>query len=96
MTADGTAQNGAYVTLQIGRTDSRCGACGKPALPYDERHTTPCGYAQQPGCGALWTHVTSVYVDPASEAAVREMRPDLIFIPAFASDDSGTSGEVGR
>lgn len=67
------------VILHIGRTSSMCGACGRPCLPREASHITPCGYGtQKPGCGATYTHVRSEYPDAASVAATNAMRPDLI------------------
>ena len=68
------------VVLYVGRFDSTCGKCKKPASLYDNAHTTPIGYHPEPGCGAVWTHVFSTYSDKASEEATRRIRPDLIYV----------------
>lgn len=64
--------------LVINRSDSRCGSCGKSALPDEITHDTSPGYGDRPpGCGALFTHVTSEYGYDA-ELRAEEMRPDLV------------------
>lgn len=71
-------------TLFINKSDSFCGACGKPANPAEETHETVWGYGglrndkwAQKGCGVRWTHVGSEYRGGGIESAVRNMRPDL-------------------
>ncbi len=65
------------VVLFIDNTDSRCGACGKTALPQDVAHTTPCGYDNHDGCGATFTHVSSNYGGDDSKRASMAVRRDL-------------------
>lgn len=65
------------VVLFIDNTDSRCGACGKTALPTDVAHTTPCGYDNHDGCRATFTHVSSNYGGDDSKRASMAVRPDL-------------------
>lgn len=69
-------------TLIIGRSDSHCGVCNRDADPHERAHTRRLGYTPGEGCGAVWTHVTSAYVGDDIEAAIKAMRPDLIFIPS--------------
>lgn len=68
------------VVLYIGRSDSRCGACGASCNPYELSHTEKSGYDQHDGCGATYTHVTCTYWGLAIPEAVKEMRPDLEYI----------------
>lgn len=92
----------ALATLYVNRSDSRCGWCGRSALPSDKRHETPCGYDQAPGCGAEFISVSSDYFG-ASEMYVRimSMRPDLPFIEpgtlrAFPPTEPTTDPEAAR
>lgn len=64
-------------TLIINLSDSQCGACGKSADPYEDSHVSILGYHPGPGCGAVYTHVTSHYMGVSER--VKEMRPDLIW-----------------
>lgn len=70
------------VVLHVGRSSSRCGACGKGADPHELRHRTILQYAPSPGpgCDAIFTHVSSDYLGEWEENAVRAMRPDLPFV----------------
>lgn len=67
------------VILFINRSDSKCGACGGDADPREKAHVQPMGYAQRPGCGAVWSHVGSQYRGAGIEETSQEMRPDLIW-----------------
>lgn len=74
-----------YVTatdavLYIGRSSSRCGACGGDADPTEQTHARRIGYRPGKGCATRWTAV-----QPESygmDDDVRQMRPDLKFLPA--------------
>ncbi len=68
--------------LLVDRNYSRCGACGKDALPTQERHDDVIGYRPGPGCGVRWTHIKASCVGPGIDARLREMRPDLTLIPS--------------
>lgn len=68
------------VMLWVGSSSSTCGACGMSCLPDEETHSTRCGYDQHEGCGARYTHITSVYLDDHSNETVQRMRPDLVFM----------------
>lgn len=69
------------VYLVINPSHSWCGNCGKGANPRAERHDRILCYGDEsgrPGCGAVWTHVTSDYQSiDRLHVRVREMRPDL-------------------
>lgn len=71
-------------TLMIDGSYSQCNNCGRDCNPHAKRHIKNLGWhkptRQLPGCGIQWTHVASTLSGPDSEAAVREMRPDLEFI----------------
>lgn len=72
--------------LVINRSDSRCGECGKPCDPHAKAHDVLLGWGPtngDPGCGAEWDRVGSDYAGPDMEAAVRRMRPDLTWDPAW-------------
>lgn len=66
-------------TLVINVSDSRCGACDKPADPRSMTHDRVLGYHPGPGCGERFVFVTSDYfgVDGLHER-VKAMRPDLV------------------
>ena len=64
--------------LFINRNDSVCGACGRPADPYELAHGQKLGYNPGPGCGMWFTHVSSHYL--GTEELIKEMRPDLVWI----------------
>ena len=81
------AENPREAMLLVGRFDSHCGACNKECLPHEPAHVTPAGYKQEPGCGALWTHIVSTYGDDASIAATKRLRPDLTYGPPAAGGD---------
>lgn len=70
--------------LFINRNDSKCGVCGKGALPYEKTHATIAAYNQtengKPGCGAEWTHISSYYGGDGIKLASMKLRPDLIWI----------------
>jgi hypothetical protein len=71
-------------TLLVGRFSSRCNACGKECLPSEDAHNSAVGYNASPGdkgCGITWTHVQSTYLGEFMETGVRNLRPDLEFIP---------------
>lgn len=68
--------------LIIGRSNSRCGTCGKGADPYQKFHVSVLQYSPDwvEGCGAKWDVVTSDYSGEEMRQAVVDMRPDLPFI----------------
>jgi hypothetical protein len=50
--------------LVVNRSDSRCGACGEGANPNERTHSRILNWGDKgPGCGAVWTHVTSDYTN---------------------------------
>lgn len=62
-------------TLYINRFDSRCGNCGKGAVPDQVVHDVAYGYKQSEGCGVTFKCVSSNY---AGMRALTELRrPDL-------------------
>lgn len=71
------------VVLFVGSSSSTCGACGLSCLPREEAHETPCGYDFHPGCGAVYTHITSTYLGEESIAATKRLRPDLPYVDPF-------------
>ena len=77
-----SARSGKRAVLYINRSESRCGACNRSALPGDTRHETPCGWDRHPGCGALFVAVSTDYA--GTEAVVQAMRPDLPFVGPLA------------
>jgi hypothetical protein len=83
------------VVLHIGKSYSRCLACGKHANPHEERHTTrPPGYGGGQagrGCGRKYTHVTTRFTHEEVLDAVQRMRPDLEFIPLTDLSDAERS-----
>lgn len=79
-----------FVTLYVGRFDSRCGACGKGCWAQEKAHTSRTGYDQHEGCGAVYTHVVSTYAGDDMEKATRALRPDLIYgLPSAWADAEG-------
>jgi hypothetical protein len=71
------------VALIIGRSMSRCSACGGNAIPGygdDIAHVMVSGYSSAPGCGATWTHVTTDGAGDSIERLSREMAPHLPWI----------------
>lgn len=81
-------------TLLIGRPSSKCNACGLNAMPSEETHIELGGYypKHRKGCGTIWTHVTSEYVGDYAAQVVREMRPDLEFVPITPDHASPKDG----
>jgi hypothetical protein len=72
--------------LVVNLTSSVCGECGKGCDPREKSHQTVLGYGVKPGtkgCGAAWDRVTSHYVGPDIERAIRKMRPDLEWEPVL-------------
>jgi hypothetical protein len=69
----GDRPTGEVATLHIGRTSSRCGACGKNADPTEAAHVMETMVG--PGCGAVFVAVAASY--SGSEDDVQAMRPDL-------------------
>lgn len=81
MTEQTTTDPPRIVALIIGRSMSRCSACGGNAIPGygdDTAHVMVSGYEQKPGCGATWTHVTTD--SNGGEADARSMAPHLPWI----------------
>jgi hypothetical protein len=84
-------------TLLVNPSDSRCGTCGRPALPREATHKTAPGYGgPEPGCGARWTHLSSDYGggDGLHEAA-RALRPDLTWVSPLAAEPSPPAAAPG-
>jgi hypothetical protein len=57
----------AMAILEIGRSESRCGACHGAANMYERGHFTLLGYGPQngqPGCGVLWDEAVLTYKPP--------------------------------
>jgi len=72
-------------TLYINKSESRCGACGKGADPYEESHITLLGWFavndKMKGCGATFDAVASDYFDfPGLKESIQKMRPDLPWV----------------
>lgn len=68
--------------LIINHFNSRCGECGRAALPYESAHLTKPGYNYSgPGCGAVFTTVSSDYT--GLDDIIKGMRPDLEYIGAL-------------
>lgn len=67
--------------LIINRSASECAECCKGADPHEEQHDTVLSWSRNPppGCGARWTHVTSMYM--GQDEVTAAMRPDLVFVP---------------
>lgn len=80
--------------LIVNRSSSKCASCGKGADPHDIAHNQVIGYDVAgefvPGCGAVYTHVTTHYMGAEIAERVRQMRPDLTFIDYFGE---GLTGE---
>lgn len=69
-------------TLFIDLSNSSCGNCGKQTLPDGNTHDKVSGYGGgQPGCGVEWRYVSSNYVGPRIDLAVKRNRPDLEWWP---------------
>lgn len=53
-----------FATLHIGRTSSRCSACGNGADMNESQHLTRYGYGEHDGkgCGAVYTRIVEDYV----------------------------------
>lgn len=71
------------VALVIGRSTSSCSACGRSTLPHGDRHDAVSGWEARPGCGAVWTHVTTDCVGDGIEGpdgSAHAVRPDLPWI----------------
>jgi hypothetical protein len=71
-------------TLLVGTFSSRCNACGEACVAGEDAHDSAVGYNVSPddkGCGITWTHVCPIYLGEHMEAGVRNLRPDLEFIP---------------
>lgn len=94
------------VVLYIDTTSSECGACGKPADPYEQAHVTRLGWtaANAPedsplrkGCGATFTHLSTHYsnFDDLYEH-VRQMRPDLEWIGGMGDPFSAPELRVAQ
>lgn len=69
------------VVLEVSGWSSRCGACRRGASPEEKAHDTIREYGPdngKPGCGAVFTHITSEYTGIALR--LKEMRPDLELI----------------
>lgn len=68
-------------TLYINKSDSRCGACGKSADPYEESHISGDWYNDKRlmGCGVIFTSVASDYTHIGPED-ISAMRPDLPWV----------------
>lgn len=64
--------------LIVGPSQSRCGACGKNADPYESAHDMDRMLGD--GCGATFTEVTTNYLDANLEEATKALRPDLPFV----------------
>ena len=69
-------------TLVINRFDSKCGNCGKGALPSQVTHDHIVGMhrGREEGCHVVFTHVTSDYIGPGVEGMCKTVRPDLEWI----------------
>jgi hypothetical protein len=65
--------------LYIDMSFSSCGACGKGCIPSEPAHNTITGYSGhgEPGCGKVFTHVSSHYAGDGIKTAATQMRPDL-------------------
>jgi hypothetical protein len=71
-------------TLVIDRTASYCANCGQDANPSEQGHETKIGYGPHgPGCGIVWTKVSSSYIGDAQKESVMDMRPDLEWVDQF-------------
>ena len=69
-------------TLFVNQSSSTCGNCGDGCDPTSSTHDKIVGYGhsgEQPGCGKTWKFITTGYL--GAENAVKDMRPDLQFIP---------------
>ena len=71
-------------TLVINRTASKCGHCGRNAIPDEDQHLSSPGYERDrpPGCGVRWVLVDTDYA--GMEDSVAAMRPDLT--PAWTEE----------
>ena len=81
--SDRVLKESSCAVLIVGRTSSRCSACGGNAIPGhgdDTAHVMVSGYAQKPGCGAVWTHVTTDCLGGGAEDAARRLAPGLPWI----------------
>jgi hypothetical protein len=69
-------------TLIVSRSSTKCSVCGQGADYNEKTHKTILGYQKDPGpgCGALWTHITSSYTGSDIEQATRALRPDLVYV----------------
>jgi len=67
-------------TLYVNRNDSRCGECGKSAMPYQTVHDERFGYNPGPGCGAVFTQIDSDYVGIYMQEWAEKNRPDLEWV----------------
>lgn len=68
--------------LVMGRFTSHCGFCGDPADVAEVRHLSIPNDWTKRGCAALWTRVTSDPDSRVTEKAIRDRRPDLVYLPA--------------
>ena len=67
-------------TLVINRSDSRCGNCGKAALPNEFYHETVPGWNEPTvGCRFDFTTTGTEYTGTEQREAVIRLRPDLTF-----------------
>lgn len=68
-------------TLYVNKSESRCGACGKNADPYEETHISGQWYKDKrlAGCGAKFTSIASDYTHIGPED-IADMRPDLPWV----------------
>jgi hypothetical protein len=71
--------------LIIDRVESMCDACGVNCDPHEKSHKTNLGWSPevraQPGCGAVYTQVTSNYI--GMDDVIKAMRPDLEWVSQF-------------
>ena len=67
-------------TLVVGGFRSTCSACRRNADPYESAHLNEA--MQGPGCGAVYTAISSSYV--GMDERLREMRPDLPLVGGAA------------
>jgi hypothetical protein len=76
--------------LIVNPSNSRCGNCGKGALPTESKHDTvlgyfPIGHDPGPGCGVRWVFIDSDY-RPRSYAFDDTFRPDLVRVDEALRD----------